>query len=610
MRIVGKKSVWGGALLGLFLMLLSQTPVLSEAVFLKGTAYKSGISHKEVTIGMSELLVANEPIRRVAITDPSIADVRILSDTSALIRGKRVGKTSMIVWEGKDEDSKPQRFDLTVKRDLSELISSLKALDPSINIDYVVITNSEVGEETFAHNGAYTSSFSNAPQQVGEPAPSLVVNHGKNFKEGAAAGKSGKENERLVLTGKVKSGEVIAKAMAIAMLYMGETSTNIKITTRSGGVLVDEVSQLLSPSVNEDATELGDDMKFAANLKGNLGNGSIITSDSGKVVSLLELEDKVQIAVKVRFYEVKKDSGKYFRSKVSYKGSQSSRVESPANYNDRVNVTSWLNMAASVANGVGGAWALFPKLDLFAYIQALESMGAAKVLAEPTIVVMNGEPGKFRVGGEIPVQESNVSGTGTVSNKIKYIPYGISLNLLPTITENDSILMNVRAQTKDVDESKIFTSGGSGSGNTNLSAPSFTTRKVTTQVEMDPSQALILGGLIKSSSSQSLSKLPVLGDLPILGTLLRSKDFQKDESELVVILCPEVVRAGNYTQMNKPLALESQIHDNNYYIVPDGSELGRRTSVQIQPGLLLPPKNGPADLRRPSTMTDLDNIYR
>ena len=134
-------------------------------------------------------------------------------------------------------------------------------------------------------------------------------------------------------------------------------------------------------------------------------------------------------------------------------------------------------------------------------------------------------------------------------------------------------------------------------------------RKVETQVEVDPGQALVLAGLINASSSQNLSKIPVIGDFPILGGLFRSKGYEKGESELVIVLVPELVRPANFSQLATDLDLENKINDNEFTIIPDGSQFLKRTDISISPPPPVPPTNGPVDLRMPSTLNDLDNIY-
>ena len=181
-------------LAGFSLISLSSSvfPSLSETVFLKGTAYQTGIALKNINIGVSEVIVSNAPIKRVAVTDPSIASVRVLSDTTALVMGRKLGKTTLLIWEGKDASVRPTRFDITVRRDISDLISSLKSLDPNINVDYVLIPSNTVGSGSQTNsNGAYTTSFRTKIDTVGDPAPSVVVDNSQGAQSPAGGGAGG-----------------------------------------------------------------------------------------------------------------------------------------------------------------------------------------------------------------------------------------------------------------------------------------------------------------------------------------------------------------------------------------------------------------------------------
>jgi len=609
------------ALIGLSALLTSVpfAPCQSETVFLKGTAYKSGIVQRDLTVGVSEILVANEAIKRIAIADPSIADVRILSDTSAILRGKRVGKTSLLIWEGNGDDARPQKYNLTIRRDITDLIASLKTVDPSITVDYIVTAPTQISDSVGGtHNGPYTTSFTTKPKQIGEPAPSVLVDN-SNTRGGTITGGGQAAMEKVILYGKVKNSDSIAKAITIAAAYMGENSGEFKILTRDGGMIVDKLSEVMSlggGAGGGNDSGISEGLDFASNLEGNLGNGTIITSSSGKVVSMMSLEDRIQIAIKVRFYEVSKRVGEDVKAQFSYSkpnskfaGAVNAPGGSVANQTIQPIAGQPLTFLEVLQNGAlaaGSMWAVLPAANLYGSLEALVSSGAAKVLAEPTIVVVNGEPGLFRVGGELPIQQSTIVGGGTTAavQNVQYVPFGIGLDILPTLTERDSILMNVRAFTRDVDTNNTFGAIG---------APAFITRKVSTQVDMDPTQALILGGLINSQDSQNMQKIPLLGDIPVIGSLFRSKSFSKGETELIIVLSPELVRPASYTQMNRPLPLEHQIDPKDYRWIPRLDVLKsiqRDKDTQINPEAITPPTNGAVDLRRPATMTDLDNVYR
>lgn len=623
------------AALSVFCLSLPTLTVQAETVFLKGTAYQSGIAPKDIKVGTSEVIVSNAPIKRVAVTDPSIANVRVLSDTSALVMGRRVGKTSLLIWEGKDPSVRPSRFDLTVKRDISDLIASLKLLDPNIQVDYIMVSASSIQQASPTNsNGAYITSYRTQPETVGDPAPSVVINNVPSESQTAAntappalGGAAGGGGERIILSGKVKSPDLIAKAFTIASTYMG-VDGNMRIVTRNGGVIVDQITQLLSESDASGGSVTGSQSlsrptSFTSNLRGNLGNGGIVSNGDGSILSFLEVTDRPQISVMIRFYEVSRSVGKDFSSRIAFApgnsqtggiyglgaggklGSLTGNQTISSNFNignggvNTIGNSAALNIASN-AGSPGTFFSLFPKQELSIQLQALESRGEVKLLAEPNIVVMSGEPGKFVAGGEVPIQQA-VSTLGAIGQQVNFETFGISLNILPTITDNDSILMNVAAQTRDLDAANPFIPVGS-----NL--PAFRTRRADTQVEMDPNNALIIGGLINSSSSNSLSKIPFIGDIPILGALARSKSFARSDSELVIVLAPEIVRAAHPSQVIRPLALENSTRPGQFDYIPRTLDLSK-TSIPITAPNAMPAGN-PVDLSRPATVNDLDHIYK
>lgn len=606
--------------LSLFLPLSLGIPVDAETVFLKGTAYQSGISEKELKVGSSEVIVANLPIKRVAVTDPSVADIRILSETTALVRSKRVGRTSLLIWEGKDASVRPTRFDLTVKRDISDLIARIKLIDPNIDVEYIIVPSDRIEPaQPTNSNGAYTTSFRTAAETVGDPAPSVVVNNAQGGGAGAtgASSSGGKGIEKLILTGRVKNGDAIIRAITIASTYMGEDGS-IKVVTRTGGLVADQAGSVLGSSSGGSDEVLASNSSFRANLQSNVINGNIVSNGSGSVISFLQIADKPQVAVKVRFYEVTRTIGKSLKAQIfknfnngaqvaingptpSVAGQKLGTVTFPDPRNpERIlynlgRIIESAGQGGGVPLGTGGNFVMFPKWDLEFVLEALERRGEAKILAEPTIVSISGEVGEFRAGGEIPVAQARAA-LGAVVQSFQYIPYGIGITILPTVTDSDSILMNLKAITRDLDTAL----GQPGS-------PAFKTRKVDTQVEMDPSQALVLAGLINSTSSRELGKIPLIGDIPVLGTLFRSKDFQRGNTELVIVLSPEIVRAGHPSQVVKPLATD-HTNDRQFDWIPTSIQ-ANRTSIPVTAPPMGIPQNGPVDLSRPTVTNDLDRLY-
>jgi len=178
---------------------------------------------------------------------------------------------------------------------------------------------------------------------------------------------------------------------------------------------------------------------------------------------------------------------------------------------------------------------LFRKdINLMAGIQALQSKGLAEVLAEPNVLAINGKQASFVAGGEFPfpmVQAGSAVGAVTIMWK----EYGIRLNFLPDVTPRGTIRLEVAPEVSALDYSNAVTISG-------FTVPALTTRRVQTEVELESGQSFVIAGLLNNSVTESLSKIPGIGDIPLLGKLFQSKTLTKQNTELLVIVTPELVR--------------------------------------------------------------------
>ncbi|MBL0715187.1 MAG: type II and III secretion system protein family protein [Desulfosarcina sp.] len=170
--------------------------------------------------------------------------------------------------------------------------------------------------------------------------------------------------------------------------------------------------------------------------------------------------------------------------------------------------------------------------DTLAILSLLKGQNLARFLANPTLVSMSGQPAEFLVGGEFPIPVQGSEGQTT----IEYKEFGIMLRFTPTVLGPDTISLNVASEVSDVDYSLAVRSGG-------VQVPGLKTRKSATTLQLRDGQSFIMAGLLKETSRQNINKIPFLGDIPILGALFTSKEYQKDESELVVLVTPRLVKA-------------------------------------------------------------------
>jgi pilus assembly protein CpaC len=179
--------------------------------------------------------------------------------------------------------------------------------------------------------------------------------------------------------------------------------------------------------------------------------------------------------------------------------------------------------------------AFFPGLDVGATIAALEEKGVVEVLAEPNLLAQNGKQASFLAGGEYPypvVQGTSAGGAGAVT--IQFKEYGVRLNFLPVVTPRGTIRLQVAPEVSSLDYSNEVEIGG-------FTVPGLTTRRVTTEVELGEGQSFVIGGLLDNRDNESYSKIPGLGDIPILGKLFRSMQKTRTNTELIVIVTPELV---------------------------------------------------------------------
>jgi pilus assembly protein CpaC len=166
-----------------------------------------------------------------------------------------------------------------------------------------------------------------------------------------------------------------------------------------------------------------------------------------------------------------------------------------------------------------------------ANLDLLQSDGMARVLAEPTLVALSGQSASFLSGGELPIPEPQGLGTTT----IVYKPFGIGLTVTPTVLAPDRIALKVAPEASDLDYTNAVVLNG-------VSVPAISTRRADTTVELGDGETFIIGGLVSQNISSQVDKIPLLGDIPILGSFFRDLKYSRQDKELVLIVTPHLVR--------------------------------------------------------------------
>jgi pilus assembly protein CpaC len=183
----------------------------------------------------------------------------------------------------------------------------------------------------------------------------------------------------------------------------------------------------------------------------------------------------------------------------------------------------------------GASFSLFfsglPSLPFSAILSLLESNGLSKTLAEPTLVAMSGQEAKFLAGGEFPIPVS--TGLGAVG--IQWKKFGIILNFVPTVVSDGILHLKLSAEVSDVDASRSVTIGG-------FTVPALTSRQSETTVRLSDGQSFAIAGLLSNQIRSQIDRVPVLGDIPILGALFRSTSYRRSETELLVVITARLTK--------------------------------------------------------------------
>jgi len=300
-------------------------------------------------------------------------------------------------------------------------------------------------------------------------------------------------NDAIVLTGTASSAVAVDKAVQLAATYTGAPEKVVNML--SVGASQQVMLEVRFSEMNRTAAK-------------QIGFNHTFFSDSGKTIGGIgEVGQNGAIAVNNIFA-----------------GSGSTTVD-----------------VSSLKSSMGFVSHVFDlgSFNIESYIDALERKGIAKTLAEPTLVALSGETASFLAGGEFPIPVVQSSGGGGQNGNngisIEFKPFGVSLGFTPTVLADGVISLAVTPEVSSIDPSASITLNG-------LTIPGLQTRRAKTVVELRDGQSFAVAGLLRNDFKDTVRQIPILGTLPIIGTLFRSTGFQKDQTELVMIVTPRLVK--------------------------------------------------------------------
>ena len=304
---------------------------------------------------------------------------------------------------------------------------------------------------------------------------------------------------------KLYSVEVTADAPGLQR-YLSSVLAGEKIDVIASGNVVTLSGQVRDASVANRAVEIAK------------GSGAIIVDN-------LSTPEAVQVLLRVRFAEVNKSAIKEFRSQLATLNPH--RLDARENY-DPGFVGSTITTDGVVDFGLFNANASIEML-----IRFLTSKGLLRSLAEPNLITLPGKEATFLAGGEFPYPSVQGGGGGNAVS-IVFKEFGIRLKFTPTITRGGSIRLKVAPEVSALDFSTPLVFGG-------FTIPSLLTRRTETEVEMRSGQYLAIAGLVDNTMTDNSTKIPILGDIPILGQFFKSKDARQRRTELLVLVSPKLV---------------------------------------------------------------------
>ncbi|WP_426751481.1 type II and III secretion system protein family protein [Myxococcus sp. Y35] len=421
-----------------------------------------------ISIGVGSQKVVTIPgLSRVALGDPSIADVKTLGSGQLLITGQAEGRTTLLVWK-----SSGQRVSYLVsvrKQDPNEIITEIKRLLGEIE----GVSVRMVGDRIYLDGQAYTTQDADRIEQVVGLYPNV-----KSF---------------------VKIAPNAKKLVA----------QNLNAAFQKAGLKNVQANVVGATIFLEGSVESQQDLQKAELITKAIGE---------KVENLLVVGIKRMILSEVQFVEIRRNSrdryGIRYPTDITGTATAVSTITQelfPGTFGSGV-ANIGLNASADFSFGFQG------------------NDGYGRLLAQPKLVCASGEKAEFLAGGEVPIP--------LITNNqftVEFKKYGVILNLRPTADRNGNIQTEIEAEASEIDTSVAVSFGGSAS------IPGFRTRKVKTNVTVRHGETIVLSGVFSHDEQKSVSKIPGLGHIPIVGELFKSRGFDSTKRELVIFVTPRIV---------------------------------------------------------------------
>ncbi|MGI9352872.1 MAG: type II and III secretion system protein family protein [Rhizobiaceae bacterium] len=307
--------------------------------------------------------------------------------------------------------------------------------------------------------------------------------------------------------------------------------------------------QAAVPSARVNATSVNNRIRLSGKVKDAVDMQKVLeiaeqyAPGDSKIINSIRVKDAQQVQLQVRVLEVTRGNGRDLGVNllgVSAGGVRFVTGESLGVGVENRALTPTFGRAQPQQNAEPFGTFIGNLLEVAGYrvdviINALEEKGLARRLANPTLVAVSGRDASFLAGGEVPISRTVTGQNGNVATETTYREFGVRLNFTPIVLDDGLIHLDVEPEVSDIN--RAFSDGA---GN-----PGFSTRRARTSVELRDGQSFAIAGLLQTVNDREIRSLPWLGQLPILGSLFRSTRFQKNETDLVILVTPKIVRPAS-----------------------------------------------------------------
>src|ERR1051325_999713 len=456
-----------------------------------------------------------------------------------------------------------------------------------------------VSSTAFAQQTSYKASFTQAKETL---AVNVLVGQSRVINFDKPVGRFSVSNPEIAEAVLVTPDQVLVNGKAfgqvnfIAWEQSGKEYLVFDVYVRANLSLIDSQMRVLFPHDDIRLSQANGSVVLSGNVSDPAKAAqaqSVVEAAGFKTVNMLSspVQNMTQVQLNVRVAEVSrsrmKDLGTSYTS-VNNGTSVYASGGGPASLTDSV-------LPGLGTSFVGSALNLFlfnSGIGTAAYIKALQTQGALRELAEPNLIAMNGQEASFLAGGEFPVPI--VQGGGDRSTvSVIFKEYGVRLNFKPTIIDEDHIRLELEPEVSTID----FANGVRFQG---FVVPALRTRRPHTGVALRDGKSLALAGLLGNSETRNLSKVPVVGDIPIIGNLFKSTQFQKNETELVFIVTADLVKPVNRDDLPTMRTLDGLKNGSPLGLEPKGEGISGASGFSTGSGQQAPAATPAAPKKTPA----------